>query len=226
MPCINLPKEINITDPQWLEFTRSLLYETTAKFWTDVEILSYKAVAITNVAAKYVQNLVITNLTQEQLDVVATVPYVLLPVDCWKIIRIEYASDNSKVQLITPAERFKLGTPTPSDGPFSVMMGIGPLGVPAITLQPTPTVSHTSYFNIWYLPEPTDLKFLPTPLHALVAIEAVRLAKFKDEDVQRDLLDMQDRIEKDILPFMAVAQYMEPDRMDAFDSEENEFSDI
>ena len=209
-----------MTDSEWELFVRSLIDEPIAKNWTQDEIAVYKKVGIIVTASAFFYSLAVTHKKCALRDKTADDPYIELPADFWKPVRIEFASNGEKLRYIQDDQLWKYDRVTTVDTPEVWMFEDG-----KIAQIPTPGSTATNYWRLFYLPRFTTLANLPEELHPLVAIEAVISAKSKDEDVARDLLLKRQHYFNCANVSLAVQQLQEPEEMPDFDNSE-EYDEI
>ena len=193
-----------MTDADWLKYVRSLINEPIEKFWSDLDDIEiYKKIAINIVYADFWSFLLPTHKKFEMKSLVASDPELILPTDCFKPAKLELSTTGQQVKYIDE-DQLHLYSQVTSTTPLAWM-----LYDKKILLTPTPSISETDYYRLWYLPRIYTLADLPGDLHPLVAIEAVIDAKTKDEDVPQHLLLKRSRLEHVAKVALSVPQVQE-----------------
>jgi len=203
-----------MSDAEFLIFVRSLINEPAAKFWTTEDIAAYKTVGITVAASSIFNLLAVTHKKFTLRDMTINDPYIASPTDFWKVIRVEFASSGQKLPYIQDDELWKfdrVATGTPQ---------VWMLTDGKITQVPTPNVTSTGYWRLFYLPRFTALASLPEELHPLIAIETVISARVKDENVTKDLLLKRDHYFKAAIASLSIAQLQDAEKIGNFDQSE------
>jgi len=179
-----------MTDNEFTLYVRSLLNEPAAAFWTDADLVTYKAVAITLVNAIF-WNLLFP-LKKRYYDYSLTVGEnnLDLPVGWHKIVRVEVAATGQVLKYIPDQEIPRYENADAGEGPLGWMFIRG-----KIRPLPNPTAAMANYLRVWYLPRATTLADLPEDLHPLVAIETVLAGRTQDENVSPYLSNLRDRFE-------------------------------
>ena len=170
------------------DFVRSLIGETTAKHWSDVEIALYIKMGMMAIEASYWYMLAPLDKKIGQASLVANTAYVDIPDDCAKVIRVEVASTGDQLRFLEPDDLVQFEEY--DDG-----------------------AAATNYLNIWYLEHKDEVTDFPEPLRPLIALEAVIFGKTKDESVDAGLLALHKRFEDIALNYMGTVQMQEPTLM-------------
>lgn len=212
-----------MTDPQWLDYVRSLIGESEAtyKMWTPEEVLIYKAVGVTTVLAEFWNLLAVTHKKIVKCAKTKDDPYISLKdgendIPFHKIIRIEYTSTGRKLDYIEDDKLFLYETGSTGEPQVWLFEDNKPYQVP------TPAATVADYWRVWYLPEFTTLAELPDILHPLIALEAVINARIKDERLMRALLLKRDHLASIAMGTLAIAQLQEPGKISMFGDDEEE----
>jgi len=145
---------------------RSLIKESTAKFWTDTEITLYLSTAMQMTWGKYSNLLYELKKSWDYISLAAGKSVYDKPTNCFKIGKIVVTESGAKVGYVHDDELFK----------YSIIPG----------------ADAENYFTCFYLPSYSDITSFPEVLQPVVCIEAAILAKTKDENVTQDLLALRD----------------------------------
>ena len=164
---------------------RSLIGESTAKYWTDDEISLYLKSAMITTLNKYWYLLAPSQAKVASTDLAANTAYVSQPDDCAKIIRVEVASNRKLLRKIEPDELWKYSEY--DDGAAS-----------------------SGYLNIWYLEYFNLVTDFPEALRPLIAIEAATFALTKDQAMDSTFLHLRQHYEDIALMFLAADSVYEP----------------
>lgn len=178
-----------MTDGEFTIYTRSLLNEATAAFWTDADLAAYKQVAIITVGSTFWNLLAPFYKTPATVSLAAGQNLLTLPTGWFKTIRVEVASTGRPLKPIANEELPEYVN-APSDEPVGYTFQDGKLRI-----LPNMTAIKTDYLRHWYIIRPTTLAHLPDDLHPLVAVETVLAGRTKDENVSPALIRMRDRFE-------------------------------
>ena len=193
-----------MTDADWLKYVRSLINEPIEKFWSDLDDIEiYKQIAINIVCADFWSLLLPTHKKFESYNLEVGNGLMTLPTDCFKPVKLELVSTGQQVKYIDE-DQLHLYSQVTSTTPLAWMLYDS-----KILLIPTPSISETDYYRLWYLPRIDKITGLPEELHPLVAIEAVIDAKTKDEDVPQHLLLKRSRLEHIARVALSVPQVQE-----------------
>lgn len=207
-----------MTDSEWELFVRSLIDEPIAKNWTLDEIAVYKKVGIIVTTSAFFSSLAVTNKKLIQKSMIKDDPYIELPNDLWKPVRLEFASTREKLGYMQDNENWRFdATGTPERWMFEDGK---------IRQVPIPNITEANYWNFWYLPRFTTLASLPEELHPLIAVEAIISARAKDEDVARELLLKRQHYFSCANTSLAVQQLQEGESMPDFDNSESDYDEI
>ncbi len=169
-------------DAELETFVRSLLGETTAKWWSPGEFAAYKEAAIINIMNEFWTLLLPIKQDFELKDRTADTNTVDLPTDCFKVSRFEVVSTGYKVQFIDDDQLWKYHDLDDED--HCIFKG------EKIMLLYTPGATSTGYFRIWYLPNLDTLTKLPEALHPLLGVDIAMCAKIKDDQLKAHLMSM------------------------------------
>lgn len=178
-----------MTDAEFNAYVRSLLNEDKEVFWTDEEIATYKKVAIITVTSIFWNLLLELKKYPLTYSLSAGENNLDLPVDWYKIKRLEVAETGRPLKPI-PAEDLSLYYAAPGDEPVGYTFVRG-----KIRVLPDMTAAKADYLRLWYLPRMSTLDDLPDALHPLVAVETVLAGRTKDENVSPYLANLRDRFE-------------------------------
>jgi len=174
---------MSITTANSLSIIRSLVGETTAKYWTDVELGLYQQMAMAKVLSQYGPWLFNKYKNIANLSTVAGTADYDYPTDCYKISYIQDAITGSKLRYVDDDEYWKYkGYPT-STVAWTHVGG-------KIRFIPTPSGTVTNAYIVWYLKNLDEVTDFPDILRALITVEAAILARTKDENVTADLINM------------------------------------
>lgn len=207
-----------ISDANVTSFIRSLVGESTAKYWTDDEITLYKQFGMMAVQSKYWYLIYPEKVKKATATMIATEDYIALPDNCFKIGKIEVYNngngDGKHIRIIGTDEVHKyegwdVGDPV-----------AGLFADSKLYLYPTPNRTVTNFFRYWYLEYFDGVTDFPECLRPLIAIEAVLFAKTKDKNVTVDVLAMQQRLEEIAYHALSMSQIQEPDIIGDYEVED------
>jgi len=198
-----------MTDEQWETYTRSLLNEGTATFWTAADMAAYKQVALIIVSGNFWSLLFPLKKRNYDYDLVAGDNFLDLPIGWQKIVRVEEKATGRPLDYIPDREIPTYENADGSQGPCGWMFNRG-----KIHPLPNPTSAMADHLRLWYLPRPETLADLPEDLHPLVAVEAAIAARTKDENVSPYLLGLRERMEMVARKALAQLQTQVPLKMD------------
>lgn len=204
-----------MTDAEFNVFVRSLINETTAVFWSDEELASYKAVGIAVVNGQFWNFLYPLRRKFELKNLTAGNRYLTLPTDCQKPARLEWAATGDKINFIQDEWFYVWANQDPGDPNGWTFVDN------QIYLFPEPGSTQANALRLWYLPRATALADLPAELHPLIAIEAVMAAKTKDDNVSAALERRHQRFYNAAVKALIIAQAQDPDIVGEVDRYEN-----
>jgi len=157
-----------ITSANAVSFVRSLIGESSAKYWTDAEINLYLQFAMSKVQGEFFPFLWERNKDQEFISTVAGTNDYDAPADTYKISHIQVAETGKKIRYISEDEWAK----------YKYNSG----GI---------TTTATDFFAVWYMKNLDEITDFPDAVRAYIAVEAAIMARAKNEDVTSDLINMQ-----------------------------------
>jgi hypothetical protein len=190
-----------ITSANAIAFVRSLLGESSAKYWTDPEITLYLQFAMAKVQGELYPFLWERYKDNAYIVTVSGTSVYDAPSDAFKVSHIQITETGQKIRYIAEDEWYKFKY---ADG------GI--------------TFSDSDYFTVWYMKNLDEITDFPDSCRALVAVEAAILGRTKNEDVTSDLMALRAEFKKAALTdvtmtnmhdVLALADYMEEDSMDS-----------
>lgn len=175
---------MSLTAANGTALVRSLIKETTAKFWTDAEITLYLSGGMQATWAKFSPWLFELKKDWEDLGIISGTQSYDYPTSCFKVSKILVKEDGDKLLYIHDDEIYKYADYT--DGtPVGWCHKAG-----HIYLFPKPNSTDTDYLTVYFMPKYTDLTSFPDCLQMVCVVNAAILAKTKDEDVDQYLLDL------------------------------------
>jgi len=183
-----------MSDDDITSLARSLMAEATAKFWTDDEVTLYIKVAMTNIQNKYWYLLAPSEAKVWKESLSASTPFVSLPDDCAKVLRIEVGETRKLLRKIEPDELWKYSEY--DDG-----------------------AAATHYLHVWYLEYYDATTDFPVALRPLIAVEAALLAVTKDKNISH-INALHDKFESNALDFLSTDSMYEPTVFGDFAQEE------
>lgn len=210
-----------MNDVEWEFYVRSLLNEENPRHWMAEDIAIYKKVALSIVNGYFWNLLLPLRKKIYNLSIVVDSPNKLaredvLPADCQKVRRIEYAETGDKLTYV-------------QDEWFYLYAGLSPGNPVAWCFQdsklywfPEPNQNLSNYIRLWYLPRATLLSHLPEELHPLIAVEAVISARIKDENVSPALQQLRQQYFNTALKYLSIAQAQDPDVVGEIDRYEDQ----
>ena len=185
-----------ISDDDVSAFTRSLIGEATAKHWTDVEIALYVEMAMMQVNTKYWYLLAPTEAKVWKESLSASTPFVSLPDDCAKVLRVEVGETRKLLRKIEPDELWKYSEY--DDG-----------------------AAATHYLHVWYLEYYDATTDFPEALRPLIAVEAAIMAKTKDTGaVDAGIMSLHRKFEEAALVFLATDSMYQPTHFGDYEQEQ------
>lgn len=198
-----------LTDDNVTAFIRSLIGESTAKYWTDDEIDLYKKFGMIAVQSKYWYLIYPEKVIKATATMTSGTDYIDKPTDCFKIGKLEvYNNGNGNgkhLHIIGTEEIHKYENWSTGDPVAAIFAD------DKIYLYPTPNRTVTDFFRFWYVEYFDSVTDFPECLRPLIAIEAVIFAKTKDKNVTVDILAMQQKLEEIAYHALAMSQIQEPD---------------
>lgn len=194
-----------MTDSEFNIYVRSLINESTAVFWSDEDLASYKAVAIALVNGQFWNFLYPLRRKFELKSLSAGNRYLTLPADCQKPFRLEWAETGDKINYIQDEWFYVWANQVPGDPNGWTLVES------QIYLFPVPGSTQADALRFWYLPRATTLADLPAELHPLIAIEAVMAAKTKDDNVSASLERRHQRFYNAAVKALIIAQGQDPE---------------
>jgi len=186
---------MSMTTADAVLFTRSLIKEPTAIFWSDAEITLYLSMAMQSTWGKYSASLYENKKSWATISLLDGVADYTPAATCYKISKILVTSSGSKLPYAFDDELFKYADANPA--------------------------AATDYLTYYYLPKLTDIASFPDVLQPLVCIEAIIFAKSKDEGVGQDLLDLRTWYEEAVKWDFASHNLAEPSVFPDFSEEES-----
>lgn len=203
-----------ITTANSLAIIRSLIGETTAKFWNDTEIGLYQKMGLAKVQAQYGPWLFDKFKTWYAQGTVAGTADIDYPSGCYKISQIQEYATGRKLRYINEDEIYKY---LDNDSVNAVWTHKGG----KIHLLPTPSATASNVYLIWYMAAITDIGTLPDALAALVTVEAAILARTKNEDVSNDLMTLRQEYTQAVLVELATTNMHDINEMGDFTEEDS-----
>lgn len=196
-----------MTDSELTAYIKSLIAGEDDPLWTTDTIELYKKVGMSLVSANLWHLLYPIKKTYVDVDITANEPFISLPAGCQKVVNLEIAETGQPLKYITENQLWRYerqATGEPEAWTFNANK---------IQLIPTPNLTKTGMYRLWYLPRPATIADLPDEVHPLVAVEAVLSAKIRDEDLTADLIMLQKRFTDIAINALSVAQVQEPESM-------------
>jgi hypothetical protein len=167
-----------------------MIGESTARYWTDAEITLYIQMAMAKTQSQYFSLLWNQCKTVSDFGVVAATPTYAYPTDAFRVKSFQIKTDG--INLVKcDEEDFHTYAEATDPNPVAWMLQGG-----LVRLLPTPTVTDSDYLLCWYMknltisvstPAVTDF---PDVCKSLIGIEAVILARGKDNAITPDLLEI------------------------------------
>ena len=176
-------------------FTRSLIKEPTAIFWSDAEITLYLTMAMQSLWSKYSNNLYEIKKSWLTISLLDGVADYNVDATCYKISKILVTSSGNKLSYVFDDELFKYADAVPA--------------------------AATNYLTYYFLPKFADITSFPDVLQPLVCVTAIIFAKSKDESVGQDLLDLRAWYEDSVKFEFASHNLAEPSVFPDFSEEES-----
>lgn len=203
---------------------RSFLGEASAKFWTDVDITSFKNAAMININSEYGYMLYPLMKKTATDDMTATTATIAYPTDCYRVGKVEVYENNTgtwqSLRYVQEDEIFRFSSMEPGD-PIAWTHADG-----AVTIFPTPNSTSTDYFRLWYSEYLNSVADFPEEARPLIAVEAAMLGRMKDGGIPRDWYELRDRYAWSLVVALANVQFQEPDIVRDFEAEEGYTSNV
>jgi len=169
---------------------RSLIAETTAKYWTDAEITLYVQLAMAKVLGQLYPWLWEKNKTPSDFAITAATPTYAMPSDIYKLSYLQIKENGKKLKYISEEEYYKYASwPTGEPVAWTYDGGL-------IRLIPTPAATDSDYLLAWGMKNLDEVTDFPDSVRALIAIEAAILARAKDEAVTAELFETRKMFEQ------------------------------
>jgi len=203
-----------LTDDNVTDMIRSLISEGSAKYWTDAEITLYKTQAMDKVLARWYPWMYETNKKHEDFGIENNTAKYDLPDDCYKVSILEVKSSGERVRYINATEYWKYASFDDCDAAWMYTGG-------QIEIVPQPSETDTDYYQLWYMPICDAVTEFPECLRPLIIIEAVKLAKFKDNALDPSALELEKDYIEAAKHFFAMSQMGSPEVMGDFHDEES-----
>ena len=194
-----------MTPANALTYIRYILKETTASFWTDVELYAYMSEA-----EQEVFNLIMEEdegyfqTTDATIDYVNGTQEYNLPTDCVKVVLVE-RTDVDPVKTLHPIriqdklqyEPVNRTYATDTDYEYYYLSGT------KIGIVPTPDENETNNLKIYHIPNPTDVSSGSSAFtvpdgygaHQLICVKTAIIAKSKGDEPLADLERREARLE-------------------------------
>ncbi len=189
-----------MTDDNVTDLIRSMISESSAKYWTDAEITLYKTMAMNKLLTRWGPWLYHEQGTFEDFGTTASTATKTLPTNCDRVAWILNKEDGDKLHYIQPDELFKYRS-YDSGQPVAWHFKAGD-----INWLPTPTATDSDIFEIHYLPILDAVTEFPEFMRPLIVIESVMLAKYKDENVGPDIFEILKKYELSVQHAFAMSQ--------------------
>jgi hypothetical protein len=180
-------------------FVRSLLGESTARYWTDAEVTLYIQMAKVKVQAQFFPYLWNQYKCGADFAITAATSLYNYPTDATKIVALEVKADGKILRKVEEDEFHRYADASSGDPTAWTLLG------GQIRLFPVPSTTDTDYLWCWYwkpltitatTPAVTDF---PDVCKSLIAIEAVILARGKDHAITADILELRNIYEQNVL---------------------------
>lgn len=180
-------------------FVRSMLGESTARYWTDAEITLYLQMSKTKVQAQFFPFL--WNQYKLAADFATTVNVSLYnyPTDAFKVVDFHVKETGHKLSKVEEDRFYKYADMDAGD-PVAWTFHGG-----QVKLFPTPSTSDTDYLYCWYMKNLTitsttvAVTDFPDSCKMLIGIESVILGRAKDNAVTGDLIELRKLYESVIM---------------------------
>lgn len=158
---------MSISNANAVSFVRSLIGESSAKFWTNDEITLYLQFAMAKVQGELFPLLWERNKDYAYIDTVAGTDDYDAPADSFKVSHIQITETGKKVRYISEDEwaKYKYNN-----------AGI--------------TGTDNDFFTVWFMKNLDEITDFPDSVRVYIAIEAAIMARAKNEDVTSDLINM------------------------------------
>jgi hypothetical protein len=186
-------------------FVRSLLGETSARYWTDAEITLYIQMAKSKVQAQFFPLLWDQFKSGADFGMTAGTSLYNYPTDATKIVALEVKADGKILRKIGEDEFHRYADATAGDPTAWTLVG------GQIRLFPVPSTTDADYLYCWYMknltitattPAVTDF---PDVCKSLIAIEAVILGRGKDNAITADILELRKIYEQNVMVELSAA---------------------